>query len=171
VLEHIRSGLTSINGSYEPGENNMQPISNSPINRERDPINTENNESFLGRVVRVGGEQISSFFSTIVKIVKWILKWIKETVLSFYHFFVPAAPPAPINFTCRDLYGTEINISLLPTDTVSALKQKIKDSEGIPMDFQRIIFCARQLTENSTLGWNGITNGSLVYLCLRLGGD
>ena len=55
-----------------------------------------------------------------------------------------------------------------PGDTVLALKQKIRDTEGIPVAQQRLIFSQQQLADGSRLYDLKIFDGATVHLVLRL---
>jgi hypothetical protein len=64
-----------------------------------------------------------------------------------------------------------ITLDAWPTDTVYALKTKINEKEGIPLDEQRLIFNARQLEDARTLSDYGISRECLIYLLKRPQGD
>jgi ubiquitin C len=48
------------------------------------------------------------------------------------------------------------------------LKQKIMDKENIPPEAQRIIVNGKELDDEKTLGEYNISQGSTVYLLLKL---
>lgn len=56
------------------------------------------------------------------------------------------------------------------TDTVSTLKTKIDDREGIPTEQQKLFFNNTQLEDGKTLGSYGIKEGSVLKLELKLKG-
>jgi hypothetical protein len=60
-----------------------------------------------------------------------------------------------------------ITLEAWPSDTVYALKAKINDKEGVPLDDQRLIFNGRELEDGRTLSDHGISRQSLVYLFKR----
>ena len=57
-----------------------------------------------------------------------------------------------------------------PGAAVLDLKLYIQDKEGIPPANQRLIFAGQQLANCATLGYFNITEGSTLYLVLRLRG-
>ena len=57
-----------------------------------------------------------------------------------------------------------------PMDTISDLKVKIHDKEGIPVDQQRLVFAGRQRNDNDILSACDIQHKSTVHLVLRLRG-
>ena len=61
-----------------------------------------------------------------------------------------------------------IELKVRPGDTVLALKQKIRDTEGIPVAQQRLIFSQQQLADGSRLYDLKIFDGATVHLVLRL---
>ena len=61
-----------------------------------------------------------------------------------------------------------MTLKVRPGDTVLALKQKIRDTEGIPVAQQRLIFSQQQLADGSRLYDLKIFDGATVHLVLRL---
>jgi len=61
-----------------------------------------------------------------------------------------------------------ITLEAWPSDTVYALKTKINDKEGIPLDEQRLIFNGRQIEDGRALSDYGISKQSCIYLFRRI---
>lgn len=70
----------------------------------------------------------------------------------------------------KTLQGKNITLNVSDTDTISSIKDKIKDIEGIPQDQQRLVFNGKQLEDGNTIGDYGIQSDSSIHLVLRLRG-
>ncbi|KAF8969629.1 hypothetical protein BDZ97DRAFT_1794340 [Flammula alnicola] len=71
------------------------------------------------------------------------------------------------------LTGTTISLFLDSDDTVSDIKMKIQDSQGIPADHQRLIFAGMQLEDGVKVHQYHIQKDTTIHLVLRMrgGGD
>ena len=70
----------------------------------------------------------------------------------------------------KTLQGKTITLDVGDGDTISSIKDKIKDIEGIPCDQQRLVFNGKQLEDANTIADYGIQADSSIHLVLRLRG-
>ena len=75
--------------------------------------------------------------------------------------------PAICTIYVHTLTGKKWSMKVRPGDTVLALKQKIRDTEGIPVAQQRLIFSQQQLADGSRLYDLKIFDGATVHVVLR----
>ena len=71
----------------------------------------------------------------------------------------------------KTLTGKTITLYATDSSNIDAIKQKIQDREGVPVDEQRLMWAKKELVDGCrTLSDYGIQKGSTLHLVLRLAG-
>jgi hypothetical protein len=116
----------------------------------------------------------------ITKEAKISIVVVKDDARALRNQWISSLPPVQGTFCVlvHTLTGKQLRLEgLTQASTVAELKSKIQDSEGLPPDQQRLIFCGLQLPDperpgpGPTLVSLGLRDGDVLYLVIRLRGD
>ncbi|CAG8504675.1 14755_t:CDS:2, partial [Acaulospora morrowiae] len=66
--------------------------------------------------------------------------------------------------TILNMEGKKVNIYVKKSDTIGALKDKIKQEEGIDTEYQRLIFGGRQLEDHNAISYYNIKKDHVVHM-------
>ena len=70
----------------------------------------------------------------------------------------------------KTLTGKEVKLNVELNDTISTVKQKLEELEGIPPIQQRLVFSGKQLYDDKKLEEYSVQPGSYFHLVLALRG-
>jgi hypothetical protein len=102
------------------------------------------------------------------------VKYEKEVAAQIRQQWYVALPPVTGEFsvTILSLTGKRFQISdLTNKTTVAELKTRIQDVEGLPLNEQRLIVHGAEMSDPNLLVTEGVREGDMIHLVLRLRGD
>ena len=70
----------------------------------------------------------------------------------------------------KTLSGKTTTVEVEAGQTIAYIKEKLRETEGIPVKEQRLTFSGKNLDDNRTIGYYDMINWSSVSLLLRLKG-
>jgi len=68
----------------------------------------------------------------------------------------------------KTVTGRNLLLVIAADTTVQQLKQKIQDKDGTLVRFQSLVYGAKPLVDEMTLGDYGVTENATIFLVLRL---
>jgi hypothetical protein len=75
-----------------------------------------------------------------------------------------------MRFSVKTITGNSVVFDVMAFDTIQCVKEKFGEKEGIPSDQLRFIFpsARRGLEDHRKLTENGIQDGSILYLVIKM---
>jgi ubiquitin-large subunit ribosomal protein L40e len=92
----------------------------------------------------------------------------KQLLATLTCLFILSAPVMAMEIFVVTLVGETIQFDVEPGESIQSIKQRIRRSEGIPVEQQVLIFSGKQLENNRILKDYNIQEESALYLVLRL---
>lgn len=152
IIELLRQGLTSINGSY----------GNTPLE------NNKTKESFFFLRLR-------SLENRVISLMNCIQNFVKSIFSIFLELFSIQTEKAfvdkNITIICKTLTGKKYPLVVKLSDKIEVIQNQIYHKEGIPVKEQRLIFQGKQCDDQKTVCSYGMDENSTVRLVLKMKGD
>lgn len=91
------------------------------------------------------------------------------------HHIVPSVcheVPGPYVIFYKTLTGAANTLrSCERSDTISQIKERIQEKEGIPTDQQLLVCAGQLLMDQNTLAYHGIRENAMLFLAIKLAGE